>query len=221
MPARAKFLIGLVVFTVVVRVLPALLTHYDVKLDSSVIFYPWHFMPLMAVCLYSGATMTDRRYAIGMPLLALIASDLVLWLITGQSFWTVPMAGWSPAGAFCMATLSFLVSAFCYVIAIYLGKGVNRRPWPLRGLDAFGRGMLSEAIFFLLTNFVYFLSQTTDHPHTAAGLIACYVAAIPFAGRSFASTAFYSVLLFSPLAVRASGETQQVEAELPNSHCAC
>ena len=207
MPSRVKFLMGLVAFTIVVRLLPGLLTRYDVKLDSSVIFYPWHFMPLMAVCLYSGAYVSNRRWSFGLPLIALFASDLGLWAITGTSFWTVPMNGWSDSAGFLMATVCYLVSIACYVFTISLGIGTSQRPWPLRGLDAFGRGMLAESFFFVVTNFAYFLSQT-DLPHTPAGLIACYINAIPFAGNAFASTAFYSVLLFSPLAVRASSESR-------------
>lgn len=216
MPPRVKFLMGLVTFAIIVRLLPALLTRYDLKLDPTVLFYPWNFMPLMAVSLYSGATVSDRRWAIGLPLFALVASDLGIWALTGKSVWTIPHDGWSASAGMMMATFCYVVSIACYAITVALGNGASQRPWPLRAVDAFARGMLAEAIFFILTNFAYFLIQN-DLPHTPMGLVTCYVAAIPFAWKSFASTAFYSVLLFSPLALPSEGESKCVEPSLQSA----
>ncbi len=191
MPSRMKFLIGLVAFTVVLRLLPYLLTTYDAVINPSAYYYPWNFIPLTAVCLYSGAYVADRRWAVVLPLLALLISDLGIWAFTGHFSMGFPSDRWS--------------AYVCGLITVFLGSGLASRAWPLRAFDALGRGMLAEVIFFAVSNFAYFVVQT-DLPHTPAGLIACFVAAIPFAGKSFASTAFYSVLLFSPLAIRAAGQ---------------
>lgn len=188
---RIKFVICLVGFTVIMRLLPYVLKMYDVNVDPTVIFYPWNFLPLTAVCLYSGAYVKDHRWSFGLPLLGLFVTDLGIGMITGQFSWGFPRDRWS-------AYLS-------YVLIIVMGYGLNRRTWPLRAVDAVARGILAETLFFIVTNFAYFLVQT-DHPQTFAGVLACYAAAIPFAKTSFVSTAFYSVLLFSPLAVRAAGE---------------
>ncbi len=191
MPPRLKFLVGLVSFTVVLRLLPYILTAYDQTVDPGVIFYPWNFMPLMAFCLYSGAYVADKRWSMVPPLLALFISDLGIWAATGQFSRAFPSDSWTVY--------------VCHMITVLLGSGLNQNAWPARGFNALCRGMLAETIFFVVTNFAYFCGQT-DLPHTATSLVACYVAAIPFAGRSFVSTAFYSVLLFSPLAVRAASQ---------------
>jgi hypothetical protein len=199
MSPRIRFLTSLFVFTVVLRLLPYVLTSYDFKVDSTAIFYPWNFMPLMAACLYSGAYIGNRLRSFAAPLSALVASNLGIWAITGQFSWAFPSEGWAVY--------------LCYAIAILMGRGLNRQAWPQRGVGALGRGIAAETVFFLLTNFAYFCVQTV-HPHTLTGLAACYVEAIPFSTRSFVSTAFYSVLLFSPLAVRAASESANTEPVL-------
>lgn len=49
--------------------------------------------------------------------------------------------------------------------------------------------------FFLITNTAEWLLSGT-YPYTAAGLLACYVAAIPFFGNTLASDLLYSGLFF-------------------------
>ena len=196
MPARTKFVRGLVAMTAALRLTPYLLTAYDAKVDPTVLFYPWNFMPLMALCLYSGAYVTNRRLSVVLPILALLISDLGIWAVTGEFSWAFPSDRWS--------------AYVCNTIAIFMGRGLSSRTWPVRGLDAFGRGIAAEVLFFIVTNFAYFTVQS-DLPHSLSGLVACYVAAIPFAWKSFASTAFYSVLLFSPVAVRAAGESNEMQ----------
>jgi hypothetical protein len=187
MSSRVKFLLSLFSFTIVLRLLPYVLTNYDVKLDSSVVFYPWNFSPMIAVCLYSGAFIADRRMGFGLPLLALFVSDLGIWAVTGQFSWAFPSDRWA--------------AYLCTAVAVIVGHGLNRQSGALRPFAAVGFGLFAEVIFFVVTNFVYFWTQTAP-PHTSAGLVGCYVAAIPFAKTSFASSIFYSFLFFSPLADR-------------------
>lgn len=193
MSSRLKFLFGLAAYTVVLRLMPYfVLTNHDHTTNPIAAYYPWNFMPLMALCLYSGATVKNRFLAVATPLIAQFATDAGILAFTGKYSNGFPNEIWA-----------VYVS---YILAVFLGAGLWQRSWPLRAVDALGRGILGEVIFFVVTNFAYFTVQT-EHPHTAAGLITCYIAAIPFAGRAFLSTMFYSVLFFSPAAERAAGET--------------
>ncbi len=202
MPSKVKFVIGMLAFTVVLRLLPYFLTTYNVTLNPTVIYYPWHFMPMMAICLYSGAYLADRRWAVGLPLIGLFVSDLSIWAMTGNFSWAFQGDRWS--------------AYVCYLLAAMMGAGLNRRSWPARGVDAFTRGVLAEVLFFVVTNFVYFCIQS-DLPHSLAGLYTCYLNAIPFAGQAFLSTAFYSVLVFSPLVVRTKEMALAGKPELQSS----
>ena len=67
---------GLIAFTVVLKLLPYAIKSDDVQVDPGAIYYPWNFMPLTALCLYSGAYVTNRRWSIGLPLLTVLISGL-------------------------------------------------------------------------------------------------------------------------------------------------
>lgn len=195
MSSRAKFIACLIVWTICQRLFPYLITNYDVKQNPSIIFYPWGFMPLTAVCMYLGAHIQNRRSSIGLALLMLLLSDLGIWIATGTF-----------ASAFPVDRCAEYVA---YPLIVMLGIGLNRNAWPLRMVSAFGRGMVAEVVFFTISNFAYFLAQTA-HSHDMTGLIACYIDAIPFANKAFAGTAIYSALLFSPIAALAAGENPAV-----------
>lgn len=201
MSSRMRFTLGLLAFTIVLRVVPYVLTAYDIKVDSNAFLYPWNFSPLMAVCLYSGASVADRRFRFGLPLAALFVSDLAIWAATGQFSWAFPSDRWS--------------AYLCNAIAVLMGKGLNRQSGAMRTLSAVRQGIVAEVLFFVVTNFAYFLTQT-DFPYTVAGLVACYVAAIPYAGRSLGSTLFYTVMLFSPLADRALSGSKEPKSAQPS-----
>ncbi len=154
---------------------------------------------MIAVCLYSGAFIADRRLRFSLPLLALLASDLGIWAVTSQFSWAFPSDRWA----------AYLCTAF----AVVIGQGLNRQSAASRPFAAVGCGVLAEILFFIVTNFVYFWTQTAA-PHSVAGLAACYVAAIPFAKTSFASSIFYAFLLFSPLTDRTVVPTNATEPRM-------
>ena len=59
---------------------------------------------------------------------------------------------------------------------------------------------IGTLLFFLVTNFgVWALG--TMYPNTFAGLLACYVAAVPFFGNTLLGDAAYTVVLFGGLAL--------------------
>ena len=69
----------------------------------------------------------------------------------------------------------------------------------LRGTEnplKIGAGVVAGSlVFFLLTNFAW-LAGSSMYPHTLAGVMQCYIAAIPFYGRTVASDLLYSGALF-------------------------
>ena len=60
--------------------------------------------------------------------------------------------------------------------------------------------MLSSTIFYLTTNFAVWAMGTT-YAKSAAGLVACYIAAIPYFGNTLASDALYAAIFFGTFAV--------------------
>jgi len=136
--------------------------------------HPWNFTPFGAMALFSGAIIRDRRLAFFFPILALFVGDIFIGLHR-----LVPVV-----------YASFLVS-------VAIGFWLRDR----RSLGRITRATLLGAIqFFLVTNFgVWALGLS--YPPTRAGLLACYVAGIPFFWNTLAGDAVYATLLFGGFAL--------------------
>jgi hypothetical protein len=136
--------------------------------------HPWNFTPVGAMALFSGAVLRDRRLAFFFPLLALFAGDLFVGFHK-----LVPIV-----------YASFLVN-----VAIGL--------W-LRGRRTIGRiglaTLLGSIQFFIVTNFAVW-QFLGGYPHTAAGLVACYIVGIPLFWNTLAGDALYAALLFGGYAL--------------------
>ncbi|HXM93171.1 MAG TPA: DUF6580 family putative transport protein [Candidatus Dormibacteraeota bacterium] len=136
--------------------------------------HPWNLTPVGAMALFSGAMVRDRRLAFLFPLLALFAGDLVIGLHT--------LMPWVYA--------SFLVN-------VALGNWLRSRPTPAR----IGAITLLGAIqFFVITNFSVWATYDT-YPRTASGLVACYIAGIPYFWNTLAGDFLYAALLFGGFAI--------------------
>jgi uncharacterized protein DUF6580 len=136
--------------------------------------HPWNFTPVGAMALFSGAIIRDRRLAFFFPILALFLGDMFIGFHR-----LIPVV-----------YASFLVS-----VAIGF--------W-LRDRRSFGRitaaTLLGAIQFFLVTNFAVW-AFGLSYPRNSAGLLACYVAGIPFFGNTLAGDAAYVTLLFGGLAL--------------------
>jgi hypothetical protein len=136
--------------------------------------HPWNLTPVGAVALFSGACFDRKRWSFLVPLAAMFVSDTALELMTGQGYHSL---------------MPVIYATFASIVCIgFLLR--DRRDSPL----AVGAGAVSSATFFyLVTNFAVWI---TFYPKTVAGLVACYVAAIPFYGTQLAGDLIYSALLF-------------------------
>jgi hypothetical protein len=136
--------------------------------------HPWNFTPVGAMALFSGAVLRDRRLAFLFPLLALFLGDIFV--------------GFHKLVPFVYA--SFLIN-------IAIGLWLRDR----RALARISLATLLAALqFFLVTNFAVW-QLLGSFPHTASGLVACYVAGIPFFWNTLAGDALYATLLFGSFAL--------------------
>lgn len=140
--------------------------------------HPPNFTSMTALALFGGAYFADRRLAYAVPLLALLLSDLLLGV-----YWS-----WSSMAYESHMWLQYL----CFALVVTLGMQLRER----RGVVRTGGTMLAaSALFFIVSNFGVWLFQPL-YPHTAAGLVACYVAAIPFFGNALFGDALFTLLMF-------------------------
>ncbi|MFO1044005.1 MAG: DUF6580 family putative transport protein [Planctomycetaceae bacterium] len=199
---KTPFLISLLVYTAILRMLPYLLMNCEIHTDMSVLYYPWNFNPLAAACLFGGAYLADRRLALLVPLATLFVSDLGIWALSGRADW-----------AFSRITY---VSFIGVTLMGFLLRNAVRSQGSRGAIGrAIALGLTFEVLFFAVSNFaVWFNSSSRTpvlYPFTTAGLVACYIAAIPFFAKSVIGTTAFTALLFSPLGVRASTEESSFE----------
>lgn len=136
--------------------------------------HPPNFSPIDAMALFSGAYLGRRAIAFVAPIAALLLSDMVLGFYHGMA--TV------------YATVALIVA---------IGWWVSSRRTPLRIAAA---AVASSVTFFVITNLGMWLFSGF-YPVTMAGLVACYVAAIPFFQNTVAGDLFYVALLFGGFAL--------------------
>jgi len=136
--------------------------------------HPWNFAPIGAIALFGGAKFERRSLAIGVPLLTMLIGDAFI-------------------GFHSLMPVIYATYALIAVIGMLLR---DRQTIPAVG----GGVLLSSTIFYLTTNFAVWAMGTT-YAKTAAGLAACYIAAIPFFGNTLASDALYSAIFFGIFAI--------------------
>ncbi len=137
---------------------------------SRLLPHPPNFAPIAAIGLFAGA-MLDRRAAWLIPVVALLASDLVLGF-------------YHPVG--------MLWNYVAFAACLLLGSGILARSRTLPRLA--GATLTSAGSFFVLSNFGMWASGY--YPRTWTGLVECYVAAIPFFQNTLVSDALFVAVLF-------------------------
>ena len=95
---------------------------------------------------------------------------------------------------------SYLVTWLWYAAVCLLGTALLRQVTVLRVATAV---FASATSFFLLSNFMVWLGSGM-YPHTGAGVLACYAAALPFYGNDLVSTGLTAAVLFGLPVVAAS-----------------
>jgi hypothetical protein len=136
--------------------------------------HPWNFTPIGAMALFSGALLRDRRLAFLFPLLALFAGDIFIGF---------------------HKLIPIVYASFLINVAIGLWLRDHRTATRISLAT-----LLGATQFFLVTNFSVW-QFLGGYPHTAGGLVACYIAGIPFLWNTLAGDAVYAALLFGSFAL--------------------
>lgn len=135
---------------------------------SRLIIHLPNFTPIIALALFGGVYLRKRQ-AVILPVLMMVIADLFIGIDATFPFTWGSMALIALIGLWVRKNKSFATVA--------------------------GSSLLSPVLFFLVTNFGVWLVQNM-YPHTFAGLVECYVMAIPFFGSTLVSTVVYTAVLF-------------------------
>lgn len=144
-------------------------------LSGAGVFGTMGFTPVSASLLFFGSRMPRKHFIV--PVALLIGSDLYL------NFWKygLPLT-WDQA----------VIWAW-YLGACFIGALLRDRAKPLYvGAAALG----SSVSFFVISNFAVWLAGNLGYARNLGGLVACYVAAIPFFRNDLLSNLLFSAVFF-------------------------
>lgn len=145
---------------------------------SRILPHPSNFTPILALALFGGAKSPSRSLAVLVVFLSMLLSDIVI-----GSHVTLPFV---------------YISLF---ITVLIGGLLKSNP----GLLPLGVATLASAVlFFIVTNFGVWMFEGL-YTHNGAGLIACYIAAIPFFQHTVASSVLFVAILFGGFALLERG----------------
>ena len=138
--------------------------------------HPPNFTPIAAMALFSGAFLKNKKLSLIVPIGAMLLSDAILEF-------------YKPGYGF-HATTPYVYGSLMLITLLGITLQKNRKPG-----NAFGASLLGTLLFFLITNFGTWLSQSL-YPHTGTGLLECYTMGLPFLKYSFTGDLFFNLVLF-------------------------
>lgn len=154
--------------------------------------HPPNFAPIGALGIFAGLYIKDKRWAIGLPLLARLVSDALIGFFTPGVMLSV-----------------YLATAIGSLLGILAKKKKNL-------LTVASATLVGSVCFFILTNFAVWQFDKL-YPHTFAGLSSCFIAAIPFFRNTLLGDMFYvSVLVGGAELVRTIAKRRKIKWQTSN-----
>lgn len=143
---------------------------------------PWGFAPQIAMALFAGAVIKDKKWAFALPLLSMLLSDVLYHFLYINNL--------SPISGFYTGQITnYLLFTLMTVVGFFIKE---------RNLVSIFTGSLAgPSIYFILSNFIVWIGGGgLNRPRTFDGLMMCYNDALPFYRNSLLGTLFFSTVLF-------------------------
>ncbi len=154
---------------------------------SRIIPHPDNFTATESLALFGAAYLTRKQYAVLLPIIMMFLTDFVINNTIARSYFSQETGLIWFNGYMLYGWLGIALTALAGTIML---KNINV-------LSVGAASVSAPLIFFLVTNFGVWVGSQTLYPKSLEGLIACYVAGIPFLKSSLLSTVFFSALLFT------------------------
>ena len=146
---------------------------------------PYGFAPMIAMAIFGGAVIKDKKFAFLLPLLAMFVSDGLYQLLYMNGVGNIP-------GFYEGQALNYILFGSLTVFGFFI-KNFNVKRIALASISA-------PTTYFLLSNFFVWASSSPlaglSRPKTFSGLMMCYVDGLPFYPWSVVSTFVFSAILF-------------------------
>jgi hypothetical protein len=147
---------------------------------------PMGFAPQIAMALFAGSVIKDKRFAFLFPVLSLFISDLLYQFLYAQGLTTIK-------GFYSGQWQNYLLIASITIIGFFINK--NK-------IGQIFAGSLAGAVyFFLISNFMVWIGGGWDinnqpYPRSFTGLMLCFSEALPFFKWSLLSTLIFNAIFF-------------------------
>ena len=135
---------------------------------SRIFPHPPNFTPILALAIFGGAFLPNKKTALFLPISTMFLSDLIIGF--HSQIYAVYVA---------------------IIILSLLGNMIKTKN--IKNLAI--TGFAGSLIFFMITNFSVWLSGVL-YPLTIDGLLQCYIMAIPFFHNTLISTLLFLGILF-------------------------
>lgn len=142
----------------------------------------WGFAPHIAMAIFGGSALKNRRLSFALPLLSLFLSDLIY-----HAFY---LNGLTPISGFYEGQwINYLLIGSLTFIGFFVKSNS-----PVQIGTA---ALLGPLAYFIMSNFTVWIGGGgLQRPRTFSGLLQCYADGLPFLQTSLYGTFFFSALLF-------------------------
>ncbi len=146
---------------------------------------PYGFAPQMAMAIFGGAVIKDKKFAFLLPILAMFVSDTLYQLLYVNGVGNMP-------GFYEGQVMNYILFAGLTVFGFFI-RNFNIKRIAIASFAA-------PTAYFLVSNFFVWASSSPlaglERPKTFSGLMMCYSDGLPFYPWSIASTFIFSAILF-------------------------
>ena len=146
---------------------------------------PYGFAPQIAMAIFGGAIVKDKKLAFILPLLSMLVSDCLYQLLYINGVGNIP-------GFYDGQALNYLLFAGLTVFGFFI-KNFNVKKIAVASIAA-------PTVYFIISNFLVWASASPlaglARPKTLGGLMMCYSDGLPFYPWSVAATVVFSAVLF-------------------------
>lgn len=143
---------------------------------------PFGFAPHIAMALFAGAIIKDKKWAFALPIFSIFLSDLL--------YEALYLNGLTQIRGFYEGQLTNYI-LFAGITCIgFLMKQV-------KAINVLWYSLITATVYFLASNFMVWLNGAGfSRPKTWSGLLLCYADSLPFYRGSLIATIIFSTILF-------------------------
>jgi hypothetical protein len=146
---------------------------------------PFGFAPQLAMAVFAGAVIRDKKWAFIIPVLSMFISDMFYQVLYLGGMTGLP-------GFYEGQWQNYLL----FALLVFVGIAIKK----INVIQIAAASFAAPTLYFLASNFLVWASNGAtrglDRPKTFNGLLLCYTDALPFYRMSVLATFVFSAILF-------------------------